>query len=281
MRTTPLTLTALALVLAAGCGNNQTYPDPAVAYDAGLATPLDCEPTLDGTITAAQLTPVLGIPVKYLVSQANTTEPVDVVGEVDSSGQRVWNWGTSLDTDATISIEATPLTGKWYAASFPGGVFVTPFDAGDTLEAVYHSDANGIYLHGLASTVQNPPNGETLYAYTQPVTITQFPLSVGSSWVSTATVENGMLDGLPYASTDTYEVSDDATGQLILPDVTFTQAHRIRTKVTINPAAGEAVTTWLVSLFFQCFGEVARATSQTNDTNENFTTAAQVRRFGL
>jgi hypothetical protein len=36
-----------------------------------------------------------------------------------------------------------------------------------------------------------------------------------------------------------------------------------------------------VSFFFQCFGEVARATSQTNDTNENFTTAAQVRRFGL
>jgi hypothetical protein len=31
---------------------------------------------------------------------------------------------------------------------------------------------------------------------------------------------------------------------------------------------------------FECFGEIARATSQPNETNDDFTTAAELRRFG-
>ena len=209
------------------------------------------------------------------------TTTVDLDGTVDSTGQLVWDWGTSYATDETIQIQAVPLAGKWYAASFPGGTFVTPFDAGDTLEAIYHEDANAIWLHGLASTQENPPNGKTLYAYSQPIQVTEFPLSVGSSWTATGTVENGTLDGLPYASHDTYTISDDATGELILPDLTFTQVHRVRQKVTIDPAAGETVVTYQTSFYFECFGEIARATSQTNETNADFTTAAEVRRLGL
>ena len=79
----------------------------------------------------------------------------------------------------------------------------------------------------------------------------------------------------------TYTISDDATGEVILPDLTFTQAHRIRQKVTINPAAGQTVVTYQTSFYFECFGEVARATSQVNETNPDFTTAAEVRRLGL
>jgi hypothetical protein len=206
---------------------------------------------------------------------------VDLVGTVDGSGKRTWSWGTSLASDATVQIEAVPLTGKWYASSFPGGVFVTPFNAGDTLEAVYHQDDQALWLHGIASTQPSPPEGKTLYAYSQPIAVTKFPLTVGASWTSTGTVINGTFRGLPYASQDTYELSDDATGQLVLPDLTFTQAHRIRSKVTIVPAAGETVSTLQTSFFFECFGEVARATSQTNETSQDFTTAAEVRRFGL
>ena len=269
---------ALAL---AGCGDNQTHPDPSVAYDAGLATPLQCVPNLDGTITESELQSVLNVPVKYRVSPAGTLRTVNQDGTVDATGQRVWDWGTSLADDQEIQIQAVALSGKWYAASFPGGTFVTPFDAADTLEAVYHEDDTTLWLHGLASTLESPPNGKTLYAYTQPVAVTKFPLTVGSSWTSVGTVVNGTLDGLPYASQDTYEISDDALGELILPDLTFTQAHRIRSKVTIDPAAGETLVTLETSFYFECFGEVARATSQPNETNPDFTTAAEVRRLGL
>ena len=37
--------------------------------------------------------------------------------------------------------------------------------------------------------------------------------------------------------------------------------------------------TYQISFLFECFGEVARATSQPNETNQDFTTAAEVRRF--
>jgi hypothetical protein len=33
------------------------------------------------------------------------------------------------------------------------------------------------------------------------------------------------------------------------------------------------------SFFFECFGEVARATSQPNETQDDFTTAAELRRL--
>ena len=275
-----LLLFAAPLTLA-GCGDNQTHPSVGAAYDAGIAAPLQCVPNLDGTITAAELQAVDGIPVKYLVSPAGSTRGVNLDGVVNATGQRVWDWGTSYASDATIQIQAAPLAGKWYAASFPGGTFVTPFDAGGTLEAVYHEDAQAIWLHGLASAQPDPPRGKTLYAYAQPLPITKFPLTVGASWTVTGTVQNGTLDGLPYASQDTYAISDDATGELILPDLTFTQAHRIRSKVTIDPAAGQTVVSYQTSFYFECFGEIARATSQTNETNADFTTAAEVRRLGL
>jgi hypothetical protein len=100
------------------------------------------------------------------------------------------------------------------------------------------------------------------------------------AWTSTGVVMNGTLRGLPYAGQDTYELTDDATGELVLPDLTFEQAHRVRSKVTVAPSAGATITTKQVSFFFECFGEVARATSQPNETQDDFTTAAEVRRFG-
>ncbi len=266
-----------------GCGDNQTHPDVNAELDAGIAAPLQCVPNLDGTITASELQEVNGIPVKYLVSEqpSGMTTSVDLDGTVDATGQRVWNWGTSFASDGIIQVHAEPLAGKWYAASFPGGTFVVAFDAAHTLEAVYHEDATAIWLHGLASTVESPPNGKTLYAYAQPIDVTKFPLAPGSAWTSTGTVQNGILDGLPYASQDTYEISDDATGELVLPDLTFTQVHRIRQKVTLDPAAGETVVTYQTSFYFECFGEVARATSLPDAGGPDFTTAAEVRRLGL
>ena len=55
----------------------------------------------------------------------------------------------------------------------------------------------------------------------------------------------------------------------------------MRTTLTVTPAAGKAVSTRQTSFLFECFGEVARATSQNDETQDNFTTAAEVRRLGL
>ncbi len=272
-------LSGIALL---GCGPNLTHPLPGTYVDEAGA-PLPCVPNLDGMIQADELAPALGIPATYLISPAGGTRPVDIAGTTDSNGHLSWDWSTSYSDDGAVQIAASPVMGKWYAASFPQGQFVVQYDASHTLEAIYSHDDQAMYLYGLASTEQTPSDGEgeTLIVYAAPVALYKFPFGPGSTWTSTGNVTNATLRGLPYAGTDTYVTTDDATGTMILPDLTFSQVHRVRTTLSNNPAVGEASTTRQVSFIFECFGEVARATSQLNETSDDFTTAAEQRRLGV
>lgn len=270
------------LVVLAACEDNKTHPPDTTPYTAGTSSPLSCVPNLDGVIDSSELQPTLGVGASYTVSPAGSTRTVDVAGTTDASGHLVWDWGTSYASDQVATIEASALTGKWYASTFPGGQFATAFDAGDTLEAVYTQDDSGLYLLGLASTQQDPSEGQTLWRYDTPVRLYAFPLKPGTSWTSSGTIRQGMVRGVPYAATDTYQGTDDATGQLVLPDFTFTQAHRLRFVVTTTFSAGGAPqVSEQVSFLFECFGEVGRATSQTGETHPDFTTAAEQRRLGM
>ncbi len=198
---------------------------------------------------------------------------------MNDSGELSWDFSKSLATDVSVTISASPLAGKWYEASFAGGQWTAPVDVADTIEGVYSADSSAVYLLGIASTERAPMEGETLVVYGSPVAIYRFPLAPGSAWTSTGTVMNGMIRGLPYAGTDTYAVADDATGEVQLHDYVFTQAHRVRTTVTLSPSAGETQVTRQVSFMFECFGEIVRVTSQPGEMNDDFTTAAEVRRF--
>ncbi|HEX7666333.1 MAG TPA: hypothetical protein VF407_17525 [Polyangiaceae bacterium] len=270
----------LCTIAVSACGENQTHPTHA-DYDAGVPAALACVPNLDGTIEASEIQPAVGIPLSYLVSPSGVTRDVDVAGKVDGDGHLVWDFSVDYANDQIARIQAQDLAGKWYASSFPSNAFVVAQDAGDRLEGVIIFDSSGYHLCGLASTDENPPEGKTLYVYDTPVDVYRFPLTSGLSYESVGTVQNATLRGLPYAGTDTYDIKVDGAGTLELPDYTFTQALRVRTTLTATPAAGTAVTTRQVGFLFECFGEVARATSQTNETNDDFTTAAEVRRLGL
>jgi hypothetical protein len=271
----------MALLLpASSCGENQTHPDRAT-YDAGPPQALTCVPNLDGKIERPELGAAIGIPDRYLVSPSGEPRTVNLIGTVDPSGHRVWDWSNAYADDQAATLTASTLDGKWYKDSFPGADFVAPFDVGDLVEAIYKEDDQAISLLGLASAQQDPPEGRTLLVYAAPVPLYEFPLEVGRSWTSVGTATNATLRGLPYAGKDTYEVSVDASGQMVLPDITFTQALRVRTNVKLEPTVGAAVSQRQVSFFFECFGEVARATSKNDETDPDFTTAAEVRRLGL
>ena len=281
MRTS--TLVALASLLAAvvSCGENLTPASDRQLYDGGGQEPLPCVPNLDGQIDADELQAAIGVPANYLVSPKGEERAVDVVGTVDGAGKRVWDWSANAPSDQLAVLTASTITGKWYAASFAGGQFVAPLDAAGTLEAVYVHDSEALWLLGYASKVEAPVEGKTLVVYQQPVALYRFPLQVGSQWASAGTVVNATVYGLPYAGRDTYEVSVDAAGTLHLPDVTFSQALRTRTRITQEPAVGQSVQRRQVSFLFECFGEVARAQSRDNETAVDFTTAVEVRRLGL
>jgi len=56
---------------------------------------------------------------------------------------------------------------------------------------------------------------------------------------------------------------------------------KVSTRIVVEPAAGLTVTQRQVGFLFECFGEVARATSLNDEPDEDFTTAQEIRRFGI
>ncbi len=272
-----------ALVTCASCGDNETPPPQHAAYDGGVGTALPCVPNLDGKIESKELVPQVGIPATYLVSPAGKTRTVDVVGQTNAQGKLAWAFGADFADDQVARIVAQKIDGKWYAGNFAAVVnpVVVAIDLGGRTEGVYTQDEQGFFLHGVASVAPDAPEGKTLLVYTTPVMLYRFPLVAGAAWTSIGEVKNGTLRGLPFASKDTYEVKVDGTGELALPDFILTQALRVRTNVSIVPSAGQTTTQRQVGFIFECLGEAARATSNLNEPNENFTVASEVRRLGL
>lgn len=268
------------VILVSACGENRTIPDRA-AYETPAVTPLSCVPNLDGRVEASELQAALGIPVHYLASPAGAGRPVNIPGATNSAGQRVWDLSNDYADDRVATLEASAVTGHWFASSFPAGQFVSALDLGGTVLGVYANDGSNLLLLGYASREESPSTGKTLVVYGQPVAIYRFPLEAGKQWVSVGTVSNAIIRGLPFAGRDTYQVRVDAAGQLELPDVTFTQTLRVRTTATIEPAVGPAIVRRQVGWVFECYGEVARATAPDNEMNDDFTTTAELRRLGL
>jgi hypothetical protein len=279
MRTTTLLL--LCACTAAACGDNRTHPGEPDPYQPGDAGVFSCLPNLDGRIDADELQTAIGVPLQLLVSPAGATRAVDLGGSVDGAGKRFWDWSAPASDDQSTEIAAHELVGAWFAGSFPTGQFTLQVDLAGRTQGIYRRDDAAISLLGLASTDEDPSEGKTLLVYDTPIPVTRFPVVDGDAWTATSTVVNGTIQGLPYAGRDTYEVHVDGAGKLLLPDLTFTQAFRVRTKVTVSPSVGQALTRRQVSFLFECFGEVARATSRDNETAEDFTTAAEIRRLAL
>jgi hypothetical protein len=175
------------------------------------------------------------------------------------------------------------MAGKWYAGSFAhvANPVVVAIDVGGRTEGVYTHDERGFFLHGVASAEADPPEGRTLLVYDTPIMLFRFPLEPGATWTSVGVVRDGRLRGLPIATRDTYDITVDGAGQLDLPDFILTQALRVRTKVTISPSPGQVTTQRQVGFLFECLGEVTRATSKLNETEDNFTAATELRRLGL
>ena len=263
-----------------GCGENLSHPTRA-NYVGASPQPLTCVPNLDGQIDASELQAAVGIPVSYVVSPVGQPRAYDLAGHVDSSGKQVWDLGTDYADDQLARIQARDVAGAWFAGSFPGGEFAAPADAAGRILAVYKHTDEALFALGLASADEHPPEGKTLLVYGAPVALYRFPLAVGKSWTSVGTVRNGLVQDLPYAGQDSYQVSVDASGELVLHDLTFSQVLRVRTTLTTTPAVGAVQVQRQVSFFFECFGEVARATSAPNEPNPDFTNAAELRRLSL
>ncbi|MBT3222801.1 MAG: hypothetical protein HN348_27305, partial [Proteobacteria bacterium] len=271
------------MVLSTGaCEDNLTFLN-----ENQSSSSLPCLPNLDGTIESHEMAPSLDQVASYIktASGAENGDPVDVTGYVDDSGRRVWDWSSRDDGDTAAQLIARPLYDQWYVKHFPEGSFALPADLNDSLHGIYSHDETALKLYGIASAEESPAQGQTLMVYEEPILFFPFPFHVGKSWTQTGIVRNGTLMGLtPWSQDDLYEVEVDAAGELRLPDFTFTQALRVHTQVTIQPLTGtdDGYIQHQHSFVFECFGEVARAssllaTTADEDPGAEFERAAEIR----
>lgn len=275
-----LGVAVVSILAVTGCDENRTVPthEP---YVGPSVEPLPCLPNLDGKIDATEVLAAYGETIRFLVTPFGVQRPVDVAGVVDSEGHRVWDLGIDYADDQVVEVVPRHPAEQWYSASFPTGTLVVPYDAAGTLDTISRQDDEALWVLGLASREPDPPEGRTLLVYATPVAALRFPIQPGVTFTSTGEVSGGLVYGLQYAGRDIYEVSVDATGEVILPQLTFTQAHRVRTKVTSEPAVGSSTSRRQVSYYFECFAEVARVTSLADEPLEDFTTATEIWRLGF
>jgi hypothetical protein len=275
-------MASLALaVLAVACSDNKSEAPSHGRYAGAEPEPLACVPNLDGKIEASEVRAAIETPISYLVSPPGRERSVDVAGRDIGGGRRRWDFAIDYADDRIATVVPATPAGKWYAASFPADAFVVPFDAGGRVESILAQDERALWLLGLASSEPEPAEGKTLLVYGAPVELLRFPLERGVSFVSTGTLQNGTLRGLPYAGKDIYEIEVDAIGELVLPAFIFTEVHRVRTHVTVQPAVGASTSRRQVSFFFECFAEIARATSRAEEPEADFALAAELRRIGF
>jgi hypothetical protein len=256
-----------------GCTTNST---PLPAVDAGPTA--GCLPDLDGIITPEEFPALSTVHASFVQSAPGEEPGVDVAGVIDDTGRLVWDFshqdlGTTPATTTTLD-----LSSQWYANRFSGAEFSLATADGNYHQIYAQTDA-GLWLHGIASAVENPGEGQTLIVYADPVLIYRFPLARDEGWSSVGEVTAGLFAGIAFTGRDTYDVVADATGWMVLPDFTLTQVHRLRFSVTNAPNLGTTTRHQQVSFLFECLGEVARVQSLPGETSLDFSVASSVRRL--
>ncbi|MBT8494813.1 MAG: hypothetical protein KJO07_17280 [Deltaproteobacteria bacterium] len=258
-------LLAIATLAALGCSENRT-PDQAPASDIVF----DCLPDLDGALTAAELPVALERPISYLVDS-------DIAVELDGP-----SWSFEAPPARSELVQAHDLDGTWYQSEFPGAHFAVPLRPGQDspIEGVYSLEDDGLFLHGVAA--RDLAEGlETVWSYRTPVALLRLPLSAGDSWTEVGEAE-GLIDGSPYAATDSYEISALAAGPLEVPGAGFEPAVRVSTLVTTEPAvSGQVVTSRQDSFYFECFGELVRTISRSGENQRDYPVAELLLRIDL
>jgi hypothetical protein len=88
---------------------------------------------------------------------------------------------------------------------------------------------------------------------------------------------SGTASGVAAFYTEKYDQKVDARGELVTP---FGSFDVLRVKVVLTRTVGAVITVTRTYAFVtECFGTVASITSNANELQEEFTTAAELRRI--
>ncbi len=236
-----------------------------------------CRPNLDGVIARAEVVFAPGVEVRYRTNPSGTAAPVNPRGEDAGNGRRRWDFSSAAGDRVTLSLQRAE--GQWYAGAFPEAQYAAALDPRTSPLGVYRAGDTSVDLLGVVG-----PRMETgtRVRYETAVPILRFPLQMGATWTAeTRTAPDATVENLPVASRDRYVVTVDARGEVRTPAITFTDALRLRVEVTQSFPSGTGARRIQYLWVAECYGEVARMTSQEAEVNPDFTLAAEYRRLDL
>jgi hypothetical protein len=232
-----------------------------------------CLPSQDGVVQRSEAPFGPGLMVRYT---ATGDVPVSTAGSDLGDGRRRWDLSVALPGDHALEVATAPLDGAWFADSFPTGDYYAQLSEASDLLGVFRVTDTALELLGVVS----PTDGlyRTELTYDPPVRVLVFPLRVGSAWQSDSVV-SGLAQGLFATYTESYESTVDTHGEVLTPYAPF-EALRVRTTLTRNLTI--SITTVRQYLFVaECFGTIATIVSEDNETQTEFTQAAELRRLGF
>jgi hypothetical protein len=237
-----------------------------------------CTPTHSGMITMDEVPLKAGLHANFRVAD-NVT--VDTAGTMSPDGSRAWDLSMMLSGDHDQAVDTLPVSGQWFAGQFQGATYATQlsYQSSSTwvpdMLGVFQVQSNALVLMGAASPTNMPV--ETELANTPGATALSFPLHEGATWSSTVQVA-GVFDDEPTTYTDDYQSTVDAHGTLKTPFGSF-PVLRVGTVLTRSVGVVQAFQQRTFAFVAECFGTVATVTSQTDETQAEFTNALEVSRI--
>ncbi|MDB4937507.1 MAG: hypothetical protein JWP87_4479 [Labilithrix sp.] len=244
---------------------------PEASTDAALP---GCSPNKDGTITRDEVPIVAGLHATYKIGK---DEEVSTAGTPGAGGKRTWDFSAALASDVSVLVETQPLAGKWYASKFAGASYASKLSESSNLLGVFETSPGALLLRGVVSPTESSPKTEL--TDTPAVSVLKFPLTVGSKWTTDTDVSGTAQDfALVGTYHEKYTSEVDAAGTLKTPLGTFDV---LRVKVVLVRTIGFLAPTTIRTFAFvtECYGTIATVTSSDNETNVEFTHAAEIRRI--
>lgn len=233
-----------------------------------------CTPNHDGMISANEVPLAAGKMANFRVATSATW---NTAGAAGSGSTRTWNLAGALANDADTPVALAAPTGAWWAgdSGFATATYWTQLQAGNDLIGVFHVDSTGVTLLGVVSPTGSYPYTEITYA--PPARILAVPFGAAATWTSSSTV-SGYVSGAAVNYTEKYVSNVDQTGTMTTPYGDF-PVLRVGTVLTQLQLGTAYRTVRSYAWIAECFGSVATATSQDNETNAEFSDDAEVRRL--
>ncbi len=244
--------------------------------DGGKLVVPGCAPNKDGAIVRDEVPIKPGLQAKYRVAE---DVEVSTAGTPIADGRRRWDFSAALPNETTVLVETLPLDGKWYAPQYANASYATQLRKSSDIVGVFETAEGSLVLRGIASPSDG--FGKTQLVHEPPVAMLQFPLTLGKSWSTTSTV-SGTAQNITYVKgfntyTEKYDANVDAAGELVTPLGTF---EVLRVRVEMTRTYGAIITTSRTYAFVtECYGTVANVFSKDNESNVEFTRAAEIRRI--